>query len=162
MRQGELHGALDFRLLAASDIRADLLRMALDRFAGYGKAGQQFQLFPTMMERGIAAHYRHHAAHRRGVFGMHDIQLPITRDLTLMAMRTIVIRAVEGHRSHRGEQLPRAERVKRRVVATTTRQGRGKGFLLIEQVRQHSRTGAVHGGARGALDCLQIHAANLA
>ena len=88
MRQGELHGALDFRLLAARDIGADLLCMTLDRLAGYGEAGQKFQLFPTMIERGFAAHHRHHAAHRWGVIGIHDIQFPITRNLTLMAMRT--------------------------------------------------------------------------
>jgi hypothetical protein len=29
-------------------------------------------------------------------------------------------------------------------------------------MRQHSRTGAVHGGARGSLDRFQIHAADLA
>jgi hypothetical protein len=45
VRQGELHGALDFRLLAARDIRADLLGMAFDSLAGYGEARQQFQLF---------------------------------------------------------------------------------------------------------------------
>lgn len=135
--------------------------MALDRFAGYGKASQKLQLFPTMMERSIAAYHRHHAPYRGRVFGIHDIQLPITRGLTLMATRTIVIRAVEGHRSHRREQLPRADGVKRGVVSTTTRQGSGKGFLLIEQVRHHSRTGAMYGGARSSLDCLQVHAAGL-
>ena len=37
-RQRELHRTLDFQLLAASNIGADLLGMALDRFAGYRKA----------------------------------------------------------------------------------------------------------------------------
>ena len=69
-----------------------------------------------------------------------------------MATRTKVIGSVEGERIC----------VKRRVVATTTRQGSGKGLLLVEQMRQHSRTGAVHGGARGPLGRLQIQVAGLA
>jgi hypothetical protein len=51
IRRLELRGALDLRLLTASDISADFLGMALDRLTGYGEAGQQFQLVPTVQIR---------------------------------------------------------------------------------------------------------------
>lgn len=91
-RQIQLHGPLDFCLLARGDIFPDSLRRALHGLGGHLQIGQKFQLLASLIEGVFLADDRLHAAHTGRELRVGDIQFDISRELTGMALRTQVVR----------------------------------------------------------------------
>ncbi|MBZ5729437.1 MAG: hypothetical protein LAP87_31235 [Acidobacteriia bacterium] len=60
-----MHGSLNFHLLVRNDILSYRLRGTLHGFGGYLQIGEEFELLPAMIERGLPAHDGLHAAHSR-------------------------------------------------------------------------------------------------
>jgi len=107
-RQIELHGAVDFGLLAARDVGADRFGYALHRFRCYLNASKQPHLFATLIERCLLSHQRLHTPHAGRELRVHDIEFHICRKLPLMAVRAKIPRARQFYGTNGGEYRFRA------------------------------------------------------
>jgi hypothetical protein len=70
-----------FLLLALREISAQGLGGTLHRFGRHLQAGQNFHLFPPVIEGGLLTHQGLHAAHSRREFRVLDVQFDIGRKL---------------------------------------------------------------------------------
>ena len=68
-------------LLTLSDIFSDRFRRALHSLGGHFQAGQDLHLLAAVIEGGILAHHRLHAAHAGREFRVLDVQFHIGRKL---------------------------------------------------------------------------------
>jgi hypothetical protein len=148
----------DFPLLALSDIGADPLRCALHRFGGHLQAGQNFHLFPPVIEGGLLAHESLHAAHSRREFRVLDVQFHIGGKLTGVTVRAPVAGTGDFHRAHGGQhglgtQLPVVS-----LAATATRKGApvGGGSGETQEFGQGGGSGPMQGRAHRHLHRLQV------
>src|SRR5450631_1567450 len=90
-RQIQLHGSLDFGLLACGDIGADGLRYPFHGLGGHFHIRQLFHLLSPMIERSLLTHNAQHATHPRRILCMRYIEFDIGWKLTVVAMRTQVV-----------------------------------------------------------------------
>ena len=79
------------------------LRRALHRFGGHLQAGQDFHLLPPVIEGGLLAHQRLHAAHAGREFRVLDVQFDIGGKLAGVAGRAPVVGTGDFHRAHGGQ-----------------------------------------------------------
>ena len=101
--QIQLHGSLDFLLLARGDIFSNGLRCALYGFGGHLQIGKQFHLLLPMFKRSLLAHHGLHAADSRRGLGVFDVQFDVGGELTDMAVRAQVVGARYFYGAHGGQ-----------------------------------------------------------
>ena len=102
-RQIQLHGSLDLLLLACGDILADRFRRSLHGFGGHLQIGEQFHLLASVIEGGLLADDRLHAAHSRRELRVFDVQFDIGGELAGMAVRAQVVGTRDFHLAHCGQ-----------------------------------------------------------
>jgi hypothetical protein len=86
-----LDGALHLLLLALRDVVSDGFCSALHRFRGHIQAGQDLDLFATVIEGNALAHESLHTAHARGELRVLDVQFDIDGELALVTVPAQVI-----------------------------------------------------------------------
>jgi hypothetical protein len=117
-----------------------------------------------MLEWRRRTQYRQHAAHSGRYFRVFHVQFHIGRELSLMALRTEVIRTQYPRRAYHGEYWPGAQFLVLRMMSTRTWQAtliRGRDFVL-QQFAQGGCSGLVEGGSQCALHGFQIGSAAVA
>ena len=98
-----MHYAISLVLFLSDDIGSDGLSVTLDRFGGDLEAGQQVQLLVANIEAALTSHHGHHAPHTGRALCADHIQFPIPRALPLMATRTEIVGAIQGHGPQYGQ-----------------------------------------------------------
>jgi hypothetical protein len=164
LRQVQLQGLLDRRVLALSDIGADGLRRALHRFGGHLQARQNFHLFAPVIEGGILPYHRLHAAHAGREGCVLDIQILIGGKLARVTPRAPIVGTRHVHQAQGGEnglgtQLPIAS-----LLAASTRKGSlvGGRNRKLQQLGERRCSGPVQGRAHRHLHGFQIQTPGLA
>ena len=162
--QVQLQGLLDLLLLALSDIGSEGFRRTLHRFGGHLQAGQNFHLFAAVIEGGLLAHQRLHAAHPGREFRVLDVQFDIGGKLAGVTVRAPIVGTGDFHRVPRRSArawcvVGGRGRVGRKGKARcAARRGRGE----LEQLRQGRGARPVQGRAHRHLRRFQVEAPALA
>jgi hypothetical protein len=99
----QLHRALNLGLFSCGDVFADGLRVAFHGLGSDLQTGQELQLAASVIERGLLAHRRLHAAHAWGELGVLDIQFDVGGELPGVAVRAQVVGARHFGLTHGGE-----------------------------------------------------------
>lgn len=115
-------------------------------------------MFTALFEAAFTAHNGHHAPHAGRPLGSGDVQFPISRTLSLVAMMADVVGAAERNWTQYGEQFLGPFPV---VIGAVPALARVFGIGIGErrqQSSQHGGTDLMEAGAGGHLDGLQIQA----
>jgi hypothetical protein len=127
----QLHEAISLGLFPLDDIGADGFGVTFDSFRGDLNTSQQLELLAATGEAGFTSHYGHHPPHSGRTICSGYIQFPVSRALTLVAVRTHIVGALEDHRPQYREYLlapclvipRRMAAIAGRLVAVRCRQG---------------------------------------
>jgi len=99
----ELLGAPDILLLSSLNICTNRLGGPLDRFGGHLQACQEPELFAALSERRLASDGCQQAPYAGREIRFVDIQLNISGKLSMVALGTQVVGAVDARATHRRE-----------------------------------------------------------
>jgi hypothetical protein len=86
--QVQLNGFADFPLLTCSDVGANGLRRALDRFGRHFQTSQHFHLLASVIKGNFLSHHGLHPTHTGREVRLLYVQRLVSGRLPFMAMRT--------------------------------------------------------------------------
>ena len=127
-------------------------------------AGRLETIVPTTAIEGCLLPYGgEHAANARRELRFFDVQFDIGRKLSVMAVRTQIVRTRNGDLAHSSQHGLGAQF----LIAGSVTASAGNAALLsrrdgeVQQLAEGRGSGVVHGGSQGHLGSLQIEAARL-